>query len=134
MISREIAKKENLEEMAITEPRNDQTMTAKGRHDQGDDASMWTPVEKHVLSSRRKLGNYVSEPNNPPCDGIIDQIYDSCQNRTHEPSDESPVKQQYEPNNPWCHERNDSQQLNCSDGSQNSRKLRDGSGPTHITL
>ena len=66
VISREIPKKENLEEMAITGPLNDQTMTMKHRHDQGNNAPLWAQIEKHELPSQSKSGNYVSEPHNPP--------------------------------------------------------------------
>ena len=110
VISREIVKKENLEEIAITKPLNDQAMIAGGRHDRG------------------KLGNYFSGVYNPPCHGIIDRIHDSCQNRAYEPSDGSSVQHQCEPYNPRCHERDDTQKLNYGDGSQNGPTPRDGSG------
>ena len=106
VISREIAKTENLENMAITGPLHGQTMIMGRQHDQGNDAPLWAPIEKHVLLSQRKSGNYVSKLHNPPCDGIIGQIHDTSKNREYEHSDESRVRQKYEPCQPRYHSRN----------------------------
>ena len=56
VISTEIAKKENMGEMATTMGR---------RHDQSNDISWWTQMEKHGLPSQSRSGKYVSEPRNP---------------------------------------------------------------------